>query len=125
MELAIIKIENNDTPDKEYIYMEVLEKTNLKYYIIWDNTYDLNKELTNQNQFFYKFPAYEVAKGDMVALYTSLKLPHKEKGEDGGVIHRFNWNLKNCIWNDGKDKVHLLKIAEFKSKHIAGGDKQH
>lgn len=119
MELAIIKVENESTPDKEYIYMEVLEKTNLKYYIIWDSTYDINEELTNQNQLFFKFPAYEVAKGDRVALYTSLKLPRKEKSNDDGTIHRFNWNLKECIWNNGKDKVHLLKIAELRTKQVA------
>jgi hypothetical protein len=121
MELAIIKVTNDSTPEKEYIWMEVLEKTNLKYFIIWDNSYNVNGEITNQNQLFFKFPAYEVAKGDRVALYTSLKLSPKEQRQKGGTTHRFNWNLTECVWNNGKDKVHLLRIAEL--KYIQIGNK--
>lgn len=121
MELQITKIHDKASRTaNETIEFNVLADLDLRSFAITDNTYDVNKNLSNINPHFYKFPHQLVKKGDKVILHTG-------KGTDGirrklqGVTHDtydFFCGSDNFIWNDTGDVAKLYKMTLIDRKEI-------
>ena len=113
MELKIVNVFNESEPEDEYVWIKVLEDTNLNNFIVCDNTYYPNGQASNKYRHYFKFPNFPVKKGNYVALYTDLngRDASGTLSETKAKVYRFDWKLDKCVWNDTGDTAHLIKVA--------------
>jgi hypothetical protein len=120
MNLEIVEVQNpshnDDGVEKVYFYAKKGE--NLKNYLLYDNTFTDEDELSNKGQHAYRFPTFSVTEDCYIALWIG-KGPRKgvpaiihNKGKKVGTGHRFFWNRKASVINNTGDKLTLVKIAD-------------
>lgn len=112
MDLKLINIRDAGQ-DRERVLIRVLKDCNLKGYMIVDNTYDENGQISNVNRHVFIFPDCDVSKGDIVRLYTKRGNNYSGEanyGRDIVTYHNFFWGFDNgaTVWNQDGDTVYIL-----------------
>jgi hypothetical protein len=116
MPFKIIKIQNDSTPDGEYVLLEATgDNNNLDGYAIVDKPFTNTGEESNKFRHIFRFPAKVIPKGDLVSLRTGCGRPKVVKNENDTIVHRYYWNSDECVWNDFGDEAILIKY-EIKSR---------
>lgn len=116
MDLNYVRIDKRGTGD-EYILFKASEDCQLHDFLIHDDTFDSEGDLSNKLRHMYRFPRLNVKKGEYVALYvktsgkyflgkykSALKIEHP--------CHILHWGANANIFNQDGDHLYLLKIAE-------------
>lgn len=110
MDLEIKKVAGQGDVSEEYVNILVKKDCNLQGYMVMDETFNNDGTASNKHRHVFIFPNYEVKKDDRIFLRTGVGKDMKCKTVDGSPAHRFHWGLKSPVWNEGGDKVHLVKI---------------
>lgn len=119
--LEIIEINNSsEAPEKEYVQLNVTENTNLSNYILMDNTFGNNGEISNLHRHIYKFPNISVKKGDLILVCSGKgKNSSKPHPADNTVkVYILYCNLDSFIWNDVYDTAYIYEIKPISKKSI-------
>lgn len=118
MNLRIIEIRDAGGAD-ERVFMKAIENCNLANYLLYDETYDDEGNISNLMPHMYRFPALAVKKGEYVSFRTQGADKKYKKGtldDNETVCHYLYWGLERTVFNQGSDKVHLILISEEQSK---------
>lgn len=115
MNLVFKKIENKGT-EEEYLLFRAEKDCNLSNYLLHDDTFNADGELSNKLRHMYRFPrSVKVAKDEYVKLYIKKKGKYR-LGEYGFLkqspCHIFYWGLDTSVFNEDGDHLYLLRIAE-------------
>lgn len=114
MNLNYVRIGKKGEND-EYILFYASNDCNLKDYLVHDNTFDSDGDLSNKLRHMYRFNRNVTIKaGEYVALYTRKKGEYKVGNLGDAVCHLFYWGLDVSVFNAAGDHLYLLKIAETK-----------
>lgn len=119
MKVKITTVKSKGDFDKELVIMEVLEDCDIGHYMLLDNSYSGNGNVSNKVRHSYWFPDKKVKKGDRITLWTKSGTNTEVKTDNGTPRHRFYWNLKEAVWNDDGDKAVLLEIATWQIFPVA------
>jgi len=111
--LGILKVEDNGKLSSEYVVLKVQQDTNLKHFAVVDTTYNEDGTFSNKHKHFYKFYKREVKAGDFVHLYTKVGKDDIFTNTSKTITHRFYWNLKTSVWNNGGDIAVLYAIENW------------
>lgn len=120
MKLEIIKIHERGKPNEEFIELFVKETCNLNFYIIADNTYTGEMEISDKVRNTYWFRDYHVKKNDYIRLYTGNIKQSALKNNIGTYTHTFGWGLKKTIWNDIADCAVLFSLNGWTTSSYGG-----
>ena len=112
MDLKVINIRDAGE-DKERVLIRVLNDCNLNGYMIIDNTYDDNGQISNVHRHVFVFPDFKVTKGNIVRLYTKKGSNFTVKanyGKDIVTYYNFYWGFESgsTVWNKDGDTAYLL-----------------
>lgn len=114
MNLNFLKIVKKGEED-EYILFKASAYCNLKNYLVHDNTFDADGELSNKLRHMYRFNRnVSVNADEYVALYVKKKGTYTKGKYGEAVCHIFYWGLDVSVFNSDGDHLYLLKIAETK-----------
>jgi hypothetical protein len=132
MNLKIVGLFDHGKPN-ERLTLDVLEDTNLKNYLLLDDTFSNDGKLSNKERHPFWFPDWEVEKGDVVNLYTHkgenhinlMKLNGKHIIRFGKQpnVHLIYWNLKSGVWNKDGDEAFLIQLKTFDKIVVKVADK--
>ena len=116
MNLKFKGIHNKGT-DNEFLLFYAEGNCNLRDYLLHDDTFNSDGELSNKLRHMYRFQRSVVVKKDeYVALYVkqegAYKLGTVKINNATFPCHIFYWGLTNNIFNDNGDHLYLLRIAE-------------
>ena len=115
MKLKVLSIHEQGSANKEFVWLEVVESCNLKYYGLADTTYSSDDKISDKLRHFFWFPSREVKKGERIVLRTGTGTNDQYTTTDGKKVHRFYWGLKSAVWNDDGDSAVLFEIAAWKT----------
>ncbi len=115
MNLKMAKIVDNGTHSSEKVLIDVLEDTNLKFYLIRDSTYSSEETLSNKWVHTYKFLNQKVKKGDKVILFTKHGKKLTRDLGNGNTEYTYHWGLDNSVWNNDGDVAILYQIKAWDS----------
>jgi hypothetical protein len=113
MKLKILSIQEQGDASKEYVWLEVTEDCDLKYFGIADTTYTGDSSISNKLRHFFWFPPTNVKRGERVVLQTKAGKNEQYTTKDGKKVHRFFWGLKSAVWNDDGDAAVLFSISTW------------
>ena len=119
MDLQITNVAGQGDEKEEYVNILVKKDCNLQGYMILDETFKADGSKSNKHRHVYIFPNHEVKKDDRIFLRTRAGTDSKGETQGGGPAHRFHWGLKSPVWNEGGDKVHLIKIQSAVSFNVS------
>jgi len=107
--LKIVEVRGVGT-DNERVFMKAANDLELGNYIITDATYDSNGNISNKLRHVYEFAPKSISKGEYVCLHSKAgkNTMDETTGDNPTPIHRIYWGLKERIWNQEGDQVHLL-----------------
>lgn len=120
MNLEIIEVQNPKDNDHgvEKVFFRAKKGANLKNYLLYDNTFTDEDELSNKGQHAYRFPTFAITEDCYIVLWVA-KGPRRGKpvtisikGKSAGSGQRFFWNRRAPIINNTGDKLTLVKIAD-------------
>jgi hypothetical protein len=93
MKLKVLSIHEQGSANKEFVWLEVVESCNLKYYGLADTTYSSDDKISDKLRHFFWFPSREVKKGERIVLRTGTGTNDQYTTTDGKKVHRFYWGL--------------------------------
>lgn len=115
MNLKFRKIGKKGQKD-EYILFYAEDDCFLHDYLIHDNTFDADGDISNKLRHMFRFPHLSVKKGQYVALYTQKggqynlgSCTHNSKRYD---CHMFYWGANTNVFNQEGDNLYLLLISQ-------------
>lgn len=112
MKLSICKV-NDNGKDTEYVLLKVEEDCNLSNYILYDETFDEEGNLSNKWPHMYRLKNLDVKKGEFVSIHTCGEEKYKKgKTNKGNDCHIFYRGLVEPIFNQEGDKAHLVQIND-------------
>ncbi len=117
MNLKVIGIRNAGESN-ERLLIRVTKDCNLRGYMIIDNTYEENGELSNVNRHVFVFPDYKVAEGNIIRLYTRRGINKETDGTFGKTeivrYYNFYWGFDDgcTVWNKDGDTPYILHYDE-------------
>ncbi len=115
MDLKILSIHEQGNADKEYVWLEVVNDCDLKYYTLADTTYSGQNAISNKLRHFYWWAPHTVKKGERVVLMTGKGKNDSYTSQHGHKVHRFFWGLGSAVWNNTGDAAVLFNIATWKT----------
>lgn len=104
--------------NNERIVLDVVKKTNLERFIIFDTTYDENGVESDKNRHSFIFPCKDVEKGDIIVLYTKKGKNRTTTNHKGVPLHIYYWGLDCQVWNNDEDEALLVHVDDFERKLI-------
>lgn len=113
MKLQLNQIIDRGTHDSEKVLIDVLQDSNLEFYIIRDTTYTTNNKISNKWFHAYEFLNQPVKKGDKVILYTKRGTTSKKDLGNGVTEYTYYWGLGNSVWNDDGDAAVLYELNDW------------
>jgi hypothetical protein len=113
MDIKILSIHEQGNADKEYVFIEVLNDCNLKYYGLADTTYSTPTSISNKLRHFYWWTSHDVKKGERVVLRTGKGKNDSYVNNAGHTVHRFFWGLGSAVWNDTGDAAVLFNMRTW------------
>lgn len=118
MELKISQVNGRGSASSEYVVFKVLKDCNLKNFMVCDKTFNADGTPSNKHRHVYFFPSCEAKAGEVVWLNTCPGTNCKNVAKGGQRAHEFFWGLNSSVWNDGGDKVHLIKMAAIETLEV-------
>ena len=118
MNLKIIEIRDAGGDD-ERVCLKAIENCNLAHYLLYDETFDEEGNISNLMPHMHRFSSLTVKKGEYVSFRTQGAGKSYRKGtldDNETVCHYLYWGLDRTIFNQDKDKIHLILISEEQSK---------
>ena len=98
--------------EKERIVFRVLEDCNLSRFILMDNSYDEDGNVSNVHRHSFVLPNMNVSKGDFLRVYTHKGEAKSFTNKSQTITHEIYWGFKSevSIWNKDVDKAYIYKI---------------
>ena len=118
MHLQILKVRDQGDLENERIILKASKDCEISWYILFDNTYDDDGELSNLWRHMYIFPKIQVKAGDFIWLYTKAGNDINRGNNSNTTTHLLYWGLDETIWNKGNDKAHLVKYVDSQSVDV-------
>lgn len=118
MKISIHSAANKGEKGKEIIWLQVLEETNLRRYIISDTTFTDKNEISNEVQHMFWFPNINVKKGDWIALHTENGVYAAVNNDQKTITHHIYRNIDRTIWNKDGDYAILYELADSEHKKV-------
>ena len=118
MDLKITLVGGQGDEKVEYVALQAKKDCNLSSYMIFDNTYTSDGSASNKHRHVFTFPNWEVKKDEIIILFTKSGVKTRGKTKDGKPVSYFYWGLKSSVWNEGGDKVHLIKAESAISFNV-------
>ena len=119
MSIILNSVDNAEKPSLEFVWLEVIAKTNTKNYAIVDRTFDSKDKISNEFRHIFIFPDLEVEKGEWIILCTGNGTYEKVKSKSNVYVHKLFWNSSECVWNNsGGDTATLIKYSAIKSVKV-------
>lgn len=120
MALELLKIQNSNTANGEFVRLRATAQVNISNYAVVDRTFDAKGIPTNIYRHFFRFPNITINAGDYIRLYTGKGKYTPVKNEGGTITHKLYWGSDECIWNDdGGDAAELLYVKTIERKNAA------
>ena len=105
--------------DDEYILFHANEDCNLRDYLVHDDTFNADGEISNKLRHMYRFNRTVIAKkGEYVALYVKQKGVYTKGTIGSSICHLFYWGLDVSVFNNAGDHLYLLRIAETSKSFV-------
>ena len=118
MHLQILKVRDQGDLENERIILKASKDCEISWYILFDNTYDDDGELSSLWRHMYIFPKIQVKAGDFIWLYTKAGNDINRGNNSNTTTHLLYWGLDETIWNKGNDKAHLVKYVDSQSVDV-------
>lgn len=126
MKIRFLRRHKKGTKD-EYLAFRVEEDCNIHQYLIYDNTFDGDGELSNLFPHMYRFPSQIITKGAYVYLYIHSLGGRKaiDTNDNNDEVFRFAWGLDTnvSVFNKEKDFLHIAEVNETRVAMIEGDKK--
>lgn len=116
MNLEIRKVADNAT-DEERVVLYALADCNHNDYLLFDSTYDEEGNISNKHRHMFVFPDQNVKKGDFVWIYSKDGM-HTSVAMIRILLYIYYWGLKNHVWNNDGDTVHLIHYDGYIYKNV-------
>jgi hypothetical protein len=113
MKLKTISIEGKGDLNKEVVWLEAVEQCSIHYYIVSDTTYTDGSHISNELRHIFWFPPKDIAKGDLIALWTKVGSSSSVANNRHTTTHNFYWNLGRTVWNKDGDCAVLFELADW------------
>lgn len=88
-------------------------------YLVFDNTFDTNGNISNQNRHLYCLGlTWDVDDGDLVIIYTKSGNSRRLK-RSGKNTHKhiYYWGRENTVWNiDADEIVHVVPLHDMAAR---------
>lgn len=110
MKLKIVSVHNHGNADEEYVLLQATEDCDVGRYMLADSTYTADGKVSNKLRNTFWFPDKAVKKNDLVSVWTKTGKDTSTTNNSGTPVHRFYWNLKKPVWNDGGDCAALIEV---------------
>ena len=115
MKLKVVSVNDNEEHSSERVFINVLEATDLTYYILRDTTYTEDNHISNKWQHVYKFHKQIVNAGDQVVLYTKTGKDDVRTFANGKKQYIYYWGLDSSVWNNTGDGAVLYEIRGWET----------
>lgn len=118
MELEIRRIRNQGTED-ECLVLRVNADCDAASFLVFDETYDEERQVSNKLRHLYVFSSCPLANGDFIWLFTHKTGEYAtHTNTSNTTTHKFYWGLGNSIWNNKGDKVFVVHYDEWIMKSV-------
>lgn len=117
MKLQVKHVKDHGIKSKERIILKALDDIDVGNYLIADNTYYGNGEVSSKVRHTFWMPDKQVSKGDLVVVYTKNGKESTKQNESNRT-HFFYWGLKRTIWNQEEDAAVIFNISDWSSKQV-------
>ena len=111
MNLKFQKIGEKGKED-EYILFYAEGDCLLHNYLIHDDTFDSDGDMSNKLRHMYRFPLISVKSGQYVALYTKKTGSYNLGTYGPAPCHILYWGTNTSIFNQDGDNLYLLLISQ-------------
>jgi hypothetical protein len=115
MRVKLQKILDRGVPNKERLWLKVLQDTDMRYYIVFDTRYISQKSISTFPAHTYWFGPKIVSSGDNVVLGTYKGTYNSKQNTDGTTTHYYYWGNENTIWNNEGDCAVLFEISSWET----------
>lgn len=130
MSLRIINVLGRDSLTTERVVLRADADCDTGEYVLIDNTYAADGDLSNKERHPYVFPPRRVREGEIVRVYTRRRRESdadttpEVTNADGTtktpLNHNFFWGLRQKVWNHDQDSALLLRVATRQSFPVGG-----
>lgn len=98
--------------ENEHIVFRVLEDCNLSRFILMDNSYDEDGNVSNVHRHSFVLPNMNVGKGDFLRVYSHKGETKSFINKSQTITHEIYWGFEEevSIWNNDVDKAYIYKI---------------
>lgn len=118
MHLQVLKVRDAGDLDNERIILKAIKACEISWYILFDNTYDEEGNLSNLWRHMYIFPKKQLKAGDFIWLYTKAGKDSSRGNNSNTTTYLLFWGLDETIWNKGNDKAYLIKYVDSQSMEV-------
>lgn len=115
MTFQILKVKDAGDLENERVILKANKDCEISWYILFDNTYDDNGQLSNLWRHMYIFPKLSIKAGDFVWLYTKKGQKSNRGNDSKTTTHSLYWGLDETIWNHEGDMAYLVKYIDSQS----------
>jgi hypothetical protein len=113
MKLSIVRIVDRGVPQKERLFLRVLNDTNLCYYVVLATLYNTPTSLSSGWKSAYWFVPLPVKAGDSVVLYSCSGKFQQTKNPDGTTTHFVYWGATNPLWDTTGKCAVVMEISSW------------
>lgn len=118
MSFQILKIKDVGDLDNERVILKANKDCVISWYLLFDNTYDEQGNLSNLWRHMYIFPRLTIKAGDFVWLYTKVGENSKRGNDTNTTTYLLYWGLDETIWNHEGDVAYLVKYIDSQSLKV-------
>ncbi len=118
MQLQILKVRDAGDLENERIILKANQTCEISWYILFDNTYDDDGNISNLWRHMYIFPKIEVKAGDFIWLYSKTGENSNRGNNSNTTTYLLYWGLDETIWNKENDTAHLIKYIDSQSVKV-------
>lgn len=116
-DFELYRVVKKATGNDERIVFKILADCNLSYYLLLDNTYDANGDISNVHRHTFAFPNVNVKRGDFIILYTGVGTQSSFQNKAQTTTYVFYWGFEGetSVWNDASDKAIMVRMDGVQS----------
>lgn len=118
MSFQILKIKDAGDLDNERVILKANKDCEISWYLLFDNTYDEQGNLSNLWRHMYIFPKINMKAGDFVWLFTKKGANSSRGNDTNTTTYLLYWGLDETIWNNEGDMAHLVKYIDSQSIRV-------
>lgn len=112
MHLQILKIKDSGDLENERVILRATKQCDIRWYMLFDNTYDAQGNLSNLWRHMYLFPPLQLNEGDFIWLYTKAGENTSRGNTSNTTTHLLHWGFEETIWNRDDDVAYLVKYVD-------------